>query len=74
MRAMDVVGVNLIGDYEKAALKFLDKLDPSAKAAKRVNFIINSGHGFIGYYVEDMVEDSVAISKGLYQNTNTPKH
>jgi shikimate 5-dehydrogenase len=65
MKLMDVVAVNLVKKYEKAALKLIDKLDKSAKTARRVNLIAKSGRTFTGYFVKDTVAESIKIIKPL---------
>lgn len=59
MRLMDIIGANVIGKYEKRVVKYIDKLDISAKKAKRVNIIAKKGGKFIGYFSNDILNNSL---------------
>ncbi len=61
MKLMDVVGLNVTGDYQKKVPFYVDLLDISAKKAKKVNIIVKKGKKFIGYYQTDIVDFSVKL-------------
>jgi shikimate dehydrogenase len=61
MRLMDVAGANIAKEYQPKIIKLLDRLDASAKKARMVNTIVNRGNKFVGYYLKDMVKDSVIL-------------
>ncbi len=61
MKLMDVRGVNIPEAYDKKVIPLLDRLDKSAKLAKKVNVIYMSGKKFVGHYVGDILAGSLRL-------------
>lgn len=49
MKMVDINGLNVTQPYKKVVLKYLDRLDPFAKAAGAVNCIVRKKNKFVGF-------------------------
>lgn len=61
MRLMDVVGIVVGREYQKRVVKLVPRLDRGARKMDRVNVIVNRNGIFTGYYVKDVVQDTVSL-------------
>lgn len=69
MKLMDVIGLNIAEEYQKKVIPFINRLDKSAKLARKVNTVAKQGRKFVGYYFPDIVDEStrlwsISVKKG----------
>lgn len=61
MKIMDISGLNVTDEYSKGIMRYLDKIDASAKAKGKVNTVAKTGKKLTGYFLEDIFEGSVKL-------------
>ena len=68
MRSLNIHGLNVTMPHKNAVIKYLDKIDPTAKAIASVNTILNKNGKLFGFNT-----DGVGALNGLEQNGVKPR-